>query len=302
MKQLKCENCGAKLRVDDDNKYATCDYCGAKYKLDEDKKTGDTVLKIDMPKIKINPLTPEDQKRIKHTASFIGVISILVPFIIIVTIISIVLLSFTKLNKDIDNANKKVEQENMVLEQKRKVEKFNSKFKKYNINLDLESYELKEILRLVIENNKEDKTPITVIFNLNKTTNYKEIEQIKEKISDECVYEIKYDYDDNGYINELTINEKEKVYTSVFNGIFESYTGKNDCFTSSHLFNRIITNNKTSKRHQITLVYGNYKSSDPTQIENIVKKICPSNNPKIEFKVSYNYDDNGYIKTMIVKK
>lgn len=36
MKKLKCENCGANLKIEDNNEYAYCEYCNLKYKLNED--------------------------------------------------------------------------------------------------------------------------------------------------------------------------------------------------------------------------------------------------------------------------
>ena len=35
MKKLKCDNCGANLKIDDNNEYAYCEYCNLKYKFDE---------------------------------------------------------------------------------------------------------------------------------------------------------------------------------------------------------------------------------------------------------------------------
>ena len=48
---------------------------------------------------------------------------------------------------------------------------------------------------------------ITVIYKDNETTDPEEIIKIKHSLDDKKKYEIKLDYDDDGYVNKVTIED-----------------------------------------------------------------------------------------------
>ena len=84
---------------------------------------------------------------------------------------------------------------------------------------------------------------------------------------------------------------------SSFNSTFEMKTGTKSGFFVTSLFDDIITNNKTNKDHIITLVYDEFKSSDPTEIKNVKSKLKNST----DYEVSLDYDKTGYINMITVE-
>ena len=68
-------------------------------------------------------------------------------------------------------------------------------------------------------------------------------------------------------------------------------------FFVTSLFDDIITNNKTNKDHIITLVFDEFKSSDPTEIKNAKRRLENS----IDYEVSLDYDKKGFVNMVTVE-
>ena len=85
--------------------------------------------------------------------------------------------------------------------------------KKEEFNYDLEDYvgtqdgdEVKELFDEIIIKIKKDKTyNITVTFETTSTSNTNELTNLKQQFDNSKQYEVSMDYDDNGYINAITI-------------------------------------------------------------------------------------------------
>ena len=86
------------------------------------------------------------------------------------------------------------------------VESFNSTYE-----LDVgENYGLsvKRTLDKVITNNKKNTNNVlTVVFEEVSTTDPEEIKKLKKNFDDWTKYEVSVDYDENGYVNKITIEK-----------------------------------------------------------------------------------------------
>lgn len=206
MKQLKCENCGATIKIDDNDKeYGTCPYCKAKYQLNEKK---DINIKIDD---NTKELLTNGFSYFKKTSK-IAIIPIIVFALIIIT--AIILTStqiFSHTNISTNNKNTTSETNNInniINNTKKEINKssFNSKFEirsgtKYKSSIEY-------LLDDVITNNKTNKDMlVTVTYKDNETTDPDTIINIKHSLEDWKKYEVKLDYDEDGYVNKVTIED-----------------------------------------------------------------------------------------------
>ena len=185
MKKLECESCGGMMNIDENKEFATCPYCNTKYKLNEDKNI---YIKLD-----------EDTKNIlKNKTKTIGKISalIMIPHTIIGIIIFIISISiFIFIGTNIYKTEKSAQ-----------IKWFNDNYETYSGTKSKFSIEI--LLDDVITNNKTNKNLlITVIYHDTSTTNPDEIINIKHSLQDWTKYEVKLDYDNNGYVNKVTIED-----------------------------------------------------------------------------------------------
>lgn len=166
---------------------------------------------------------------------------ILIPLIIVLIVIALILgiykiSNFRTVNKaagEILTTSKEIDKEssgifisfiNFIKEivsgqiEEQKEEDKQNEIKQYNSKFDIYSGKqygnfLDNLLENVINNNKTQKEHIiTVKYNQNETNIPEEIKTIKSQLEKLDEYEVTLDYDDNGYVNKVTIefaNENE---------------------------------------------------------------------------------------------
>ena len=111
------------------------------------------------------------------------------------------IISFINFIKEIITGQFKEQLEDNKLDE---IKRYNSKFETYNGTQ--EGYFVENLLELVVTNNKTKKDHlITVKYNQNETNVPDEIKGIKPKLEKFDEYEVTLDYDDNGYVNKVTI-------------------------------------------------------------------------------------------------
>lgn len=203
MKKLKCESCGGTIEIDDDKEFATCPFCKTKYKLNETKNIY----------IKLDDNTKEILEKsiggIKKTRMLI-IIPAIIVFIAIFAITISSFINFNKTEEDFDDIieNNNNDVTNTYEEIKTKISKssFNSKFETYS-GTDAKIF-VESLLDNVVTNNKTNKDMlVTVIYKEKSTTDPDEIVDIKHSLNDRAKYEVKLDYDDDGYVSTVTIED-----------------------------------------------------------------------------------------------
>ena len=138
--------------------------------------------------------------------------------VLLVIAIAIVIVLLNKLINDYNERKKNDESNgisNIVNEQ---IEKGNEMFDKFEVESFNSTYELdvgenyglsvKRTLDKVITNNKKNTNNVlTVVFEEVSTTDPEEIKKLKKNFDDWTKYEISVDYDENGYVNKITIEK-----------------------------------------------------------------------------------------------
>lgn len=138
--------------------------------------------------------------------------------VLLVIAIAIVIVLLNKLINDYNERKKNDESNgisNIVNEQ---IEKGNEMFDKFEVESFNSTYELdvgenyglsvKRTLDKVITNNKKNTNNIlTVVFEEVSTTDPEEIKNLKKNFDDWTKYEVSVDYDENGYVNKITIEK-----------------------------------------------------------------------------------------------
>lgn len=189
----------------------------------EDELNVDNTTKKDDIKIETENKTKDKDLR-----------KILIPLIIVLIVIALILgiykiSNFRTVNKaagEILTTSKEIDKEssgifisfiNFIKEivsgqiEEQKEEDKQNEIKQYNSKFDIYSGKqygnfLDNLLENVINNNKTQKEHIiTVKYNQNETNIPEEIKTIKSQLEKLDEYEVTLDYDDNGYVNKVTI-------------------------------------------------------------------------------------------------
>lgn len=214
MKELKCKSCGAALEVEENKEYAKCNHCGARYKLNEDLNIN---LKIDD---KTKEVLTKGLGNIQ-CFSILLLVPILAFIIIIVTSIGIHSRNSRITTNTQDDTFEKQEQqveefingikekiinqdeETQKQEEKQKKELFNFRFM-HNNGTKADIF-VKTTLDEIIQSNKTNERKVSLVFNGTETTDESEIINIKQSLSG--TYEVSIDYDEEGYINKITVEK-----------------------------------------------------------------------------------------------
>lgn len=157
----------------------------------------------------------------------------------------------------------------------------------------------------IIDSNKTNKEHlIEVVFDgTSYGKNADKIGEIKSKIKSDIdsKYEVSLDYDENGYVNKVTITTKETVSTTTFNHMFEFYSGTKTNASVRSLLDEVIKSNNKYKDHLVEVIYQNMSyGTDAEKIRNAKTNIGTDSFKENgqgfkEYEVSLDYDDKGYV-------
>lgn len=156
----------------------------------------------------------------------------------------------------------------------------------------------------VITNNKTNKKHIiTVIFGDLNSSDPNEIKNSKKNIDSFTDYEVSLDYDDEGYVNTVTIEVIEKEETisqydiSSFNNGIEMYAGSEWGVSITNLLDKVITSNKKNPDRLIRVVYNNINTTEESEIRNLKKNFDKWTN----YEVIIDYDDIGFVNQITIE-
>jgi len=203
MQKLKCESCGGNIKIEEDKEFATCPFCKTKYKLNETKNVY----------IKLDDNTKELLENSMHNfgkMSKIALIPFIAAFLIILIVTITIILNTSKKTNSPNIINNQNEQniDATINEAKKLISKssFNSKFEIYSGTQS--KFFIEKLLNNAVTNNKTNKDLlVTVIYKDETTTNPNEIVNIKHLLNDRNKYEIKLEYDEDNYVNTITIED-----------------------------------------------------------------------------------------------
>ena len=205
LKEIKCKNCGAKIKIEEKERLVTCEFCGAKFSVEDDyNKAYDTtkgVLDAQMDKFKEISKMPT----FRHTRLFIAVFSIVVFGIIIALSISSYM-SINKRSNRISNTESITNEAYSKQVKQIEIQSFNGSIelvKGKNIELLIS----KTLDDIITSNKKNKDHKITVKYNNISTNEEDGIVEVRDSLKENKYYNVSLDYDSEGYINKFTITD-----------------------------------------------------------------------------------------------
>ena len=197
--ELKCNNCGAQLKVEEGTSQVKCEFCGSTFSVDDAYNEGYKYTK-GVLKARSEQMEEDFNKAQDLMDSFIGKPS----RVFSIVFVAIFILIFGFIGYGIYRT---------FTDSAREAESFevNSFNTPYETDAGKKSgFFIVRTLDDIVTNNKTNKSHIiTVVYNDITTTEEKEIKEIRNKLSDRKDYDVSLDYDSNGYVNKYTIEDIE---------------------------------------------------------------------------------------------
>ena len=206
MEKLKCNSCGGEMTIDESKEYATCKYCGMKYKLNDDLNVN---IKIDDS---VKDVLNTGLSTAKHFSLFM-----LFPIIVFIIIIATaIIFTFKTSNENKDFFNDAEEKINNMYDDIKNNNEVDvdiddvskARFNLYFTNQNGTQYKMlvENLLDHIIDSNKKYNRKIVLVYGDISTTDENEIINIKHKL-DKTKYEVRIDYDSDGYVNKITLED-----------------------------------------------------------------------------------------------
>ena len=234
---------------------------------------------------------------------------LLVLLIVIALIIVVILLNKIVIDKQEKEKNNTNSWGIFEVFKKMGVGEMKSDFDKNSFNSDFTFYvgtkygsNVSNLIDKIITNNKTNKEHlIMVVYNNENLTDSTKIKNIKNELSEWNQYEVSEDYDDDGYINKITVESKkgyvDEASKRTFNFTYETSNGTQNGFNVKNLLDDVITNNKTNKDHILNVMY---KDTNTTDVE-IIKNLKSNFDEWTKYEISLDYDENGYVNQITIE-
>ena len=213
LKELKCKNCGATIKIEESANQAKCEFChttfavedayhdGYKFEKGRMKAQHEQVEKaMENAKTVLEPIG-----KIFAAHYIITAIAGLIIFIIVITTIITIVISQTK-NKTEINESGIVNDMNVQMSDKYDILRFNSTFEMY-IGTEYGSSVGRLLDKIVTNNKKDKKNQIKVEYKETTTKDPEEIQDLKKQFDEWTKYEVSFEYDENGKIYLTKIEE-----------------------------------------------------------------------------------------------
>ena len=197
--ELKCNNCGAQLKVEEGTSQVKCEFCGSTFSVDDAYNEGYKYTK-GVLKARSEQMEEDFNKAQDLIDGFIGKPSKV--FSIAFVAIFILIFAFIGYHMYVGFSDSRNSRDSF------EIDSFNTP---YETDAGKRSgFFIVGTLDDIVTNNKTNKSHIiTVVYNDITTTEEKEIKEIRNKLSDRKDYDVSLDYDSNGYVNKYTIEDIE---------------------------------------------------------------------------------------------
>ena len=233
MIELKCKNCGAALEVEEEAKSVTCEYCHTTFLLDDEVQhiqhdnMYESGYEFEKGRIQAQNENAKDvMEEMFKPSPLAKIISKILVFICIIIVVVGGIFIFKELKYGYE-LNKKMRERTSNFgssfnaakqEYEEMVEKQNelkSESDKNSFNFEFEAHSgtqgkiwINYLLDDVVTNNKTNSDHlVSVIFGETETSDPDSIIDIKHSIKEKNEYEIVLDYDEDGYVNLITIRD-----------------------------------------------------------------------------------------------
>lgn len=213
LKELKCKNCGATVKIEENQQQAKCEFCHTTFAVEDAYNDG-----YKFEKGRMQAQNEQIEKTMEHAKNFLEnspfsklfaahyIVTAVIGIIVFIIIAVIAFTTISSFNKE------KPSRDNGIVDD---MNNFMSDFDVRMFNNNLEMYKGTEygsnvgrLLDEIITNNKKDTiNQVTVDFKNHSTKDPEEIKEIKKELDDWTKYEVSFDYNDAGLIYLATIEE-----------------------------------------------------------------------------------------------
>jgi len=194
LKELKCKNCGASLKVEENVSQVECEYCHTKFAVEDAYQDG---YKFEKGRMKAH--SEQLEKGLEHAKGIIGPIgkifaaqyiaSAIIGITIFVVAIIMIIVIATKQGSSVDDFD---------------IRRFNNTYEMY-MGTEYGS-SVGRLIDEVSTNNKKDKEHlIIIVYKDVNTKEPEEMKEIKKQLDDWTKYEVTFEYDEDGFIYQATI-------------------------------------------------------------------------------------------------
>ena len=196
LNELKCKNCGAAIKIEENESQAKCEFCQATFAVEDAYNDG---YKFEKGRMKAH--SEQVEKNLENVKSIFGsvgkvfaaqyIISAIVGvFIFLVVIVMIVFFAIKQTNS-VDEFD---------------IRRFNSTYEMYTGTEYGSS--VRRLIDEISTNNKKDKNKqITIKYKEITTKDPNEMIAIKKELDEWTKYEVTFEYDESGFIYLATIEE-----------------------------------------------------------------------------------------------
>lgn len=196
LRELKCKNCGATIKVEENKSQAKCEFCHTVFAVEDAYQDG---YKFEKGRLKAH--SEQYEKNLEHVKGIIGpvgkvfatqyVISAIIGvFIFAIAIIMIIFLT-TRHTNSVDEFD---------------IRMFNNSYEMYTGTEYGSS--VGRLIDEVSTNNKKNKEhKITVKYKEMETQEPEKMKELKKQLDQWVKYEVTFEYDENGFIYLAIIEE-----------------------------------------------------------------------------------------------
>lgn len=196
LKELKCKNCGADVKVEENATQAKCEFCHTTFTVEDAYHEG---YKFEKGRMKAH--NEQIEKNLEHVKGIMGpigkifatqyILSAIVGVIIfVIAIVMIIFLATGQINT-VDEFD---------------ITRFNNTYEMYT-GTEYGSTVGRLIDEVSTNNKKNKKHQITIKYKEISTTSPEEMKDIKKQIDAWTKYEVTFEYDEDGFIYLATIEE-----------------------------------------------------------------------------------------------
>ena len=216
LKELKCKNYGATLKVEEEVTQVKCEFCHTTFAVEDAYSDG---YKYEKGRLKAH--SEHMEKNLEQAKGFLApiakifaahyivtaIIGIIIFSVVITTIISIIVTANSQINEnDINGNNKEVINKMEDAMDKYEIKSFNSTYELY-VGTEYGSSVGRLIDKISTNNKKNKNYQVTVKYNETETKDTEELKELKKKFDDWTKYEISFEYNEEGIIYLAVIED-----------------------------------------------------------------------------------------------
>lgn len=196
LKELKCKNCGASIKVVENESQVKCKFCNTTFAVEDPYHDG---YKFEKGRMKAHD--EQVEKNINHVKGIVGpigkvfaiqyIITAIISIAIIATVIIMIIFAVSKEVNSVDEFD---------------INRFNSVYEMYN-GTEFGSSVGRLIDEISTNNKKDKKHQITINYKNESTQDPDKMKEIKKELDVWTKYEVTFEYDENGFIYQAIIEE-----------------------------------------------------------------------------------------------